>query len=75
MVFDKVKELIVEKLEVEPEKITMETNILKDLEADSLDAVEVILALEEEYGVEIPDEEADNLMTVGDLVKYIEDHK
>lgn len=75
MVFDKVKELIVEKLEVEPEKITMDTNILKDLEADSLDAVEVILALEEEYGVEIPDEEADNLMTVGDLVKYIEDHK
>ena len=75
MTFDKVKELVVEKLDVEPSQVTMDTDIMKDLEADSLDAVEIILGVEEEYGIEIPDEDADNFVTVGDIVKYIDSHK
>ena len=75
MTFDKVQELVVEKLDVEPSQVTMDTDIMKDLEADSLDAVEIILGVEEEYGIEIPDEDADNFTTVGDIVKYIDSHK
>lgn len=75
MTFDKVQELVVEKLDVEPSQVTMDTDIMKDLEADSLDAVEIILGVEEEYGIEIPDEDADNFVTVGDIVKYIDSHK
>ena len=57
MVFEKVKQLIVEQLEVDADQVTMETDFMKDLEADSLDAVEIILGVEDEYGIEIPDEE------------------
>lgn len=74
-VFDKVKELIVEQLDVDPDAVTLDTDILKDLEADSLDAVEVILGVEENYGIEIPDEEAEKFVTVGDIVSYVESHK
>lgn len=74
MVFDKVKELIVEQLDVNAEDIEMETDIMKDLEADSLDAVEIILGVEEEFDVEIPDEDAENFVKVGDIVEYIESH-
>lgn len=72
MVFDKVKALIVEQLDVDPEIVTMETDFMKDLEADSLDAVEIILGVEDEYGIEIPDEAAENFTNVGDIVRYIE---
>jgi acyl carrier protein len=72
MVFDKVKELIVEQLDVDPETVTMDTDFMKDLEADSLDAVEIILGVEDEYGLEIPDEVAENFTNVGDIVRYIE---
>ena len=75
MVFDKVKQLIVEQLDVDPDMITMETDFMKDLEADSLDAVEIILGVEDEYGLEIPDEVAENFTNVGDIVKYIEENK
>lgn len=75
MTFDKVKELVVEKLDVDESLVQMDTDIMKDLEADSLDAVEIILGVEEEYGFEIPDEDADKLVTVGDIVKYIDAHK
>ena len=75
MTFDKVRDLVVEKLDVDPELVKMDTDILKDLEADSLDAVEIILGVEEEYGFEIPDEDADKLVTVGDIVEYIDSHK
>ena len=73
MVFDKIKELIAEQLDVDASTITMETDFMKDLEADSLDAVEIILGVEEEYGIEIPDDIAENFTKVGDIVKYIED--
>ena len=73
MIFDRVREIIAEQLTVEAEEITIDTNLMKDLEADSLDAVEIIMALEEEYGIEIPDETAEEFKTVGDMVHYIED--
>ena len=75
MVFEKIKELIVEQLDVDPELITNETDFMKDLEADSLDAVEIILGVEDEYGIEIPDEVAENFTKVGDIVKYVEENK
>lgn len=75
MVFDKIKEIIVEQLGVDDDKVTTETHLMKDLEADSLDAVEIIMAIEEEYGIEIPDEEAEKFQTVADLVAYVEENK
>ena len=72
MVFDKIKEIIIEQLNVEEDDITMDTHLMKDLEADSLDAVEIIMAIEVEYGIEIPDEVAEKFQTVGDLVHYVE---
>ena len=70
--FNKVVEIIIEQLGVEDKEITMETSLMKDLEADSLDAVEIIMALEDEFGIEIPDTEAENFKSIGDIVKYIE---
>ena len=73
MVFEKIKDIIVEQLNVDGSLVTLETNLMKDLEADSLDAVEIIMAIEEEYDIEIPDEEAEKFQLVGDLVKYVEE--
>ena len=75
MVFEKVKSFVVEQLGVDPDQIEMDTNLMKDLEADSLDAVEIILAVEEEYGLDIPDETAEKFETVRDLVEYVEANK
>ena len=75
MTFDKIKEIIVDQLGVDEDSITMDTNLIKDLEADSLDAVEIIMAIEETYDFEIPDEEAEKFQTVKDLVEYVEDNK
>ncbi len=72
MVFDKVKEIIAEQLDVEVEIITMETSLMKDLEADSLDAVEIMMALEDEFEIEVPDEDAEKFTNIGDIVKYVE---
>ena len=69
--FDKVKEIIVDKLGVEDGKITMEAKFIDDLGADSLDTVELIMQFEEEFGIEIPDEEAENLLSVGQAVDFI----
>ena len=71
----RVKDIIVEQLGVKPDQVTPEAKFIEDLGADSLDIVELIMALEEEFGYEIPDEEAEKLLTVGDVVKYIEDHQ
>lgn len=72
-VFDKVKAIIVEQLSVEEEEITMESTFVEDLGADSLDIVELVMAFEEEFDMEIPDEDAEKIKSVGDAVKYIED--
>ena len=69
---DKVKDIIVEQLGVNPEQVTPEASFIEDLGADSLDTVELVMAFEEEFGVEIPDDAADSILTVGDAVKFIE---
>jgi len=74
-VFQKVKEIIVERLSVDEKDVTEGASFIDDLGADSLDTVELVMALEEEFGLEIPDEEAEKIVTVGDAVKYIESHK
>ena len=73
--FEKVKELIVDTLNFDEADITMEVDLIKDLDADSIDAVELVMAIEEEYGLEIPEEEVGNLTKVGALVEYIDSHK
>ena len=70
--FEKVKEIIVEQLGVEPEKVTPEARFREDLEADSLDQVELIMAFEDEFGGEISDEEAQQITTVGEAVAYLQ---
>ncbi len=72
MIFDKVKEIIVNELNVDAEKVTLEANLKEDLGADSIDAVEVIMSLEDEFGISISDDAAQNIKTVQDLVDYIE---
>lgn len=74
MVFEKVKKLIVEQLGVEEDDIAMESSFIDDLGADSLDIVELIMALEEEFGLEIPDNEAEKITSVGDAVEYIKNN-
>ena len=74
-IFDKVKDIIVDQLGVDEEKVTMEASFRDDLEADSLDLVELIMAFEEEFGGEISDEEAQKITTVGQAVTYLEQHK
>ncbi|MCK9573800.1 MAG: acyl carrier protein [Candidatus Omnitrophica bacterium] len=69
---EKVKEIIAEQLGVKKEEIKGESSFIDDLGADSLDTVEVVMALEEEFGIEIPDEDAEKITTVGEAVKYIE---
>ena len=70
----RVKEIIVEQLGVKPEQVTPEAKFIEDLGADSLDTVELVMALEEEFGNELPDEEAEKLQSVGDVIKYIEEN-
>ncbi|MCU0785913.1 MAG: acyl carrier protein [Verrucomicrobia bacterium] len=70
---ERVKHIIHEQLGVEVTQVTAEAKFIEDLGADSLDIVELVMALEEEFGNEIPDEQAEKLLTVGDVVKYIED--
>lgn len=74
MVCEKVKDIIAEQLGLEDSSvIAMETSLMKDLEADSLDAVEIIMAIEDEFDIEIPDEDAEKFLNIGDIVKYVED--
>ncbi len=75
MVFDKVKEIIVDQLDVDADKVTSGANIQDDLGADSLDVVDLVMSLEEEFDIEIPDEAVEGIKTVGDIVKYIEDNQ
>jgi len=70
----KVKDIIVQQVGVAPEKVKAEASFVEDLGADSLDTVELVMAFEEEFGVEIPDEEAEKIRTVGDAVKYLKEH-
>ncbi len=72
MVFERVKDMIQSELNIPEEKITLEARLAEDLGADSIDAVELIMNIEEAFNIQVSDEDAQNLKTVGDLVKYIE---
>lgn len=72
MVFEKIREILFEQLEYDEDKITMESSIVDDLGADSLDVVDLVMSIEEEFDIEIPDEEIETVKTVGDLVKFVE---
>jgi acyl carrier protein len=69
---DKVKEIIVEQLGVNADQVTPEAKMIEDLGADSLDAVELVMAIEEEFGIEVPDDEAEKLVKVGDIIDHVE---
>jgi acyl carrier protein len=75
MVFEKIRDIIADQLDVDASEITMETSLTKDLEADSLDAVEIIMAIEETFEIEIPDEQAENFQIVKNLVEYVNANK
>ncbi|MFZ5352602.1 MAG: acyl carrier protein [Bacillota bacterium] len=75
MIFEKVQEKVAEQLGVDIDEITMESSFIDDLGADSLDIVELLMALEEEFDIEIPDEEAEKLSTVSDVVEYIKNNQ
>ena len=72
MVFEKVKVILAEQFDVEEDEITMDTNLEEDLSADSLDVVDLLMSIEDEFEIEIPDEEIENIRTVSELVSYIE---
>ena len=72
MVFEKLRDMICDQLDLDPENVTEESLIIEDLGADSLDIVDLVMTIEEEFNVEVPDEEIENIRTVGDVVKYIE---
>ena len=74
MIFDRVKKVIADQLGLDVEEITMESSFVEDLGADSLDIVELIMALEEDFDIEIPDEDAEKIASVGDIVEYIRTH-
>jgi acyl carrier protein len=74
-IFDEVKEVIVEQLNVNEDEVKLESNFVEDLGADSLDVVELVMALEEKFEIEIPDSEAEKIATVKDVVDYIEQAK
>lgn len=71
----RIKDIIVDQLGVNPDQVTPDAKFIEDLGADSLDTVELIMALEEEFGIEVPDEEAEKLQSVGDVIKYIEENQ
>ncbi len=75
MVLEKVKKILSEQFDVEEEKITADTSIINDLGADSLDVVDLLMSIEDEFEVEVPDDEIENIKTVEDLVKYIENNQ
>lgn len=74
MSFEKVRDIICDQLSVDESLVLPETHLMKDLEADSLDAVEIIMAIEDEFDIEVPDEDAERFQIVGDIVKYIEEN-
>lgn len=75
MVLDQIKKILVETMNIEEEKVTLDAKLKDDLNLDSLDSVELIMSAEEEFGIEIPDEDVMNFKTVNDIVNYIEEHK
>lgn len=74
MVFERIRQILMEQLDLEESKVTMESDIVEDLEADSLDVVDLIMSMEDEFGVEVPDDQIEGFKTVGDIVRYVEEN-
>ena len=74
MVFERVREIICSQLDLDEDRVTMDSDILEDFEADSLDLVDLVMSLEDEFGIEVPDDQVENFHTVGDVVRYIEEN-
>lgn len=72
MIFEKIRKLLSEQLDIDEEEITMESTLLEDLGADSIELVDLVMSVEEEYDIEVPDDALDNIVTVGDAVNYLE---
>lgn len=74
MVFERVRAIIADQLDLDEDQITMESDIINDFDADSLDVVDLVMSLEDEYGIEVPDEDIENFHTVGDVVRFIDEN-
>ena len=74
MVFERIREIICDQLDLEVDKVTMDSDIMEDFEADSLDVVDLVMSIEDEFGLEVPDDQIENFRTVGDVVRYIEEN-
>ena len=74
MVFERIREIICDQLDLEEDKATMDSDIMEDFEADSLDVVDLVMSIEDEFGLEVPDDQIENFRTVGDVVRYIEEN-
>ena len=74
MVFERIREIICDQLDLEEDKVTMYSDIMEDFEADSLDVVDLVMSIEDEFGLEVPDDQIENFRTVGDVVRYIEEN-
>ena len=74
MVFERIREIICDQLNLEEDKVTMDSDIMEDFEADSLDVVDLVMSIEDEFGLEVPDDQIENFRTVGDVVRYIEEN-
>ncbi len=74
MVFERIREIICDQLDLEEDKVTMDSDIMEDFEADSLDVVDLVMSIEDEFGLEVPDDQIENFRTVGDAVRYIEEN-
>ena len=74
MVFERIREIICAQLDLEEDKVTMDSDIMEDFEADSLDVVDLVMSIEDEFGLEVPDDQIENFRTVGDVVRYIEEN-
>ncbi|MBQ6752441.1 MAG: acyl carrier protein [Clostridia bacterium] len=75
MIFEKVRAMIAEQLEIDEDSITMESALIEDLGADSLDVVDLVMSIEDEFEIEVPDEAIENMRTIGDAVRFIEANK
>ena len=74
MVFERIREIICDQLDLEEDKVTMDSDIMEDFEADILDVVDLVMSIEDEFGLEVPDDQIENFRTVGDVVRYIEEN-
>ena len=74
-IFERVRTMLAEQLEIDEDRITMDSNIMEDFDADSLDVVDMVMSLEDEFGIEVPDDAIETLRTVGDVVNFVDSHQ